>query len=347
MKIFSKTYNAFTTRQKEIVSEKLLDIKFPDWVRTIYLYEDSKTLGLYNHEEKSIGLNKRLIFQPQEIVEKVLFHELAHYISMHKYSQNIEPHGKEFKEACSKLNIEAVTKLNVSKELLDKKVNTKEDEVLSKVKKLFELSNSDNENEAELALNRANQLLTKYNLSFVRGEVEEIYQDVITKQKRRSRKWTLISILLRDLYGVFPVWNQGFKQVTLEISGRKENIEISKYVANYLDKEMERLYKKQKDSGVLSGATQKNSYFDGLISQYIDSVKYSQNKNLSDNESHSLVLVSKEAEDYARKLIYGKLRSRSSYSRHCKKANVEGRSDSKNLKIRQGLNKNSKIKLLS
>jgi Protein of unknown function (DUF2786) len=50
---------------------------------------------------------------------------------------------------------------------------TKE-EVLSKVRKLFELSNSPNENEAALAAAKARELLARYNLSIAELPTDEI-----------------------------------------------------------------------------------------------------------------------------------------------------------------------------
>ena len=46
------------------------------------------------------------------------------------------------------------------------------DQIIERIQKLLSLANSDNENEAQLAASKANELLTKYNLSL--QEVEGI-----------------------------------------------------------------------------------------------------------------------------------------------------------------------------
>ena len=91
-----------------------------------------------------------------------------------------------------------------------------------KIKKLFQLSNSPNENEAALALERAQKLMEEYNLTM--SEVEgvkdagsnDIIDEKYNEKAKRFKKWetVLFGGVCESQWEFFPdcLTNEGIKQ---------------------------------------------------------------------------------------------------------------------------------------
>ena len=117
----------------------------------------------------------------------------------------------------------------------------KSEAVIEKVRKLMSLAQNDNENEAALATLRANQLILKHNLDAQAADREgdaEYCVDLVLACRRSSPRSFAISHILREFL-VFPV----FTSVGLEVTGSRANVENSRYIADYLDRELRALWK--------------------------------------------------------------------------------------------------------
>lgn len=364
MLIFNQTINSFIQRQKERLEEIRKETHLASFiykVSEIYVSDNDDYLGMYEYNKRAIVLNKSLITMKQETVDHVLKHEYAHHCAMTKYGKGIEAHGKEFKEFCTILNIKPNAKVDIKKMDRENKSSIKEEAILEKVKKLFSLAESQNENEAKVALQKANELLTKHNLRYIEEEFEDIHQVDVYHGKQIVMKWRMIAHLLRELFDVYPVWSKKTREgVYLEINGTKDAVEIASYVSDFLDKEMELLFAKAKKEYNLKGRNAKHHYFDTLITSYVESVKKYQQEAIdkareeSKRESKELVhqekTLAEKKEDYfndIKSIVYGKgLRSTRYSLRSNQGARSAGRKDSGKLSIRSGLNKSSR-KLLN
>jgi len=112
--------------------------------------------------------------------------------------------------------------------------------IKEKIKKLLALSKSDNENEAAAALEKANELLSKYNLD----ETELYFNSVSTKYVKTYVPWkTVISNSVAWLYGVtkYKDTNNG----TLVFVGLDIYTFLAKEMFEYLIKTIDRTAKKQ------------------------------------------------------------------------------------------------------
>ena len=356
MLIFNETINIFIKKQKERLEQIKKYYKLEHYsISNIYISDTDKFLGEYHYDRNSIILNKKLIMMKQETIDHILKHEFAHHCSMKKYGKNIESHGKEFKFFCNILDIIPNAKINIDKMDSLNKSSIKEEEILIKVKKLFSLSESSNENEAKLALAKANDLLLKHNLKYINKDYSDIYQIIIYEGKQINHKWRMISYLLKELFDVYPVFSyQNRNGMHVELNGTKENLEIASYISCFLDKELDSFFEKAKKRENLKGRSAKINYFNSLIMHYVDSIKENQNKNLFNKKTESLIinkntLIEKKENffKHIKNIVYDK-KLKNSYSRYQsnEKASNAGKKDSKNLSIRKGMKGNNQ-KLLN
>jgi predicted metal-dependent hydrolase len=364
MLIFNESVNIFIKKQKERLVEIRKQYGLTAYnVSNIFISDTDKFLGEYHYNRKAIILSKSLMLMKQETIDHVLKHEFAHHCSLSKYGPAIDAHGKEFSDACRLMDIKPDAKVNINKMDSENNASLKEEAILEKVKKLFALAESQNENESKLALQKANDLLNKHNLKYVTESFGDIYQEVVYEGKQANQKWHMIAHLLRELFDVYPVFSYKTRiGVELEVNGTKESVEIASYVASFLDKEMEFLFKKAKKENNLKGRSARSNYFNALINNYISSVKKTngiqeENKNnVNEVESDSKELINQEKylakkkEDFfknIKKTVYGK-GLKKSYSRISRNqaASNAGKKDSSKLSIRSGVGSSSQ-KLLS
>ena len=120
--------------------------------------------------------------------------------------------------------------------------------IIAKIQKLFSLANSANENEAKAAMNMANTLLLKYNLSLqqvegyiVNYETRDIKKGVPTLKIHQK---LIIDILQKYFFVKCMVHSKpvdkNYHRVkylkTVQIIGTKENCDIASYIFVYLDR---------------------------------------------------------------------------------------------------------------
>lgn len=365
MKIYTETTFAFIEKCKSYVKEILnneTDIAFKKsritynqytFPLNIITFVDSQKIGYFDSSNYEIGLNSNLIFSVKEpVLKDILRHELAHYITMLKHG-DVLPHGKEFQSICQFYNWnKSISKASMNIELANNELtgDLKTEKMISKIKNLLRLSQSDNEHEAKLATVKANELMLKHNLERVscfknrdpESHEETIYIDTVyTSKKRNSKLSAIYSVLTHFL--VSPVINYTSEGVRLEIAGNKTNIEIGKYIAEFLNRELDKLWAIAKYKNNLKGLKQKNSFFAG-VARGFDQKMHQQNSNLSSQESSSLILIKEDLKIKTDK-IYGRLRSSTSKNTIDRTSLNLGQNAGKNLTIHKGLTSTNTKKL--
>ncbi len=111
------------------------------------------------------------------------------------------------------------------------------EKLISTVKKLLALSKSPNKAEAELAAQRAHELLEKYNLSINDIHEKEIYEGEI-RSGRSIKKWRslLINSVATYFYCRSLIYNDESGYYKIVFVGHKHNIIICKSIYDYLEK---------------------------------------------------------------------------------------------------------------
>ena len=153
---------------------------------------------------------------------------------------------------------------------------TKE-QVLSKVQKLFELSNSPNENEAALAASKARGLLARYNLSIADLPIEDVNSALAPKEAsvrvgKVVKNW--VKGLLLHVAEGFECQHiirrrQGCNTI-LSFIGTPADAEVAVYTFQFLYRQLHRLAERslpglKKQNRGWSTVALKHAYLDGAV----------------------------------------------------------------------------------
>ena len=241
-------------------------------------FEHPQHLGEFDPNFYRISINKDLMkTEYQELLDDVLRHEIAHYLSYIRHGEKGLGHGLEFRSICREFN----WSMEVSSAVLYFEPSVGDatsEKMVEKVKKLLRLASSSNLYESELATLKANELLLKHQLTedaiFSNGDEEErLYIAQCLFFKKGNGKVDAILEILRTFF-VEPVLNYGVHSKYLEVMGKKTNVEISLYVAKFLDTQLERLWKEVKvQNKDLVGQRAKDSFMRGVAKGYLSKQK--------------------------------------------------------------------------
>ena len=314
------------------------------------VFEHDSHLGFFNHRLYQVGLNKRLLLiSDTSLILDTIRHELAHLITFLNYGRSVDDHGREYRETCKNYGWDeevflAKTELK-SKLPHFEKQEKKHDKLKSKITKLLSLANSDNENEARLATVKANELLIKFNLTHeeISDDEPETFLHKVLEGARVSAKSKAIYEILTT-FNVQPVFNHSKGYYYLEVIGARENVELADYIASYLDRELEIIWKRtKKENPSLKGSASKNSFFRGLAIGYKEKIEESQKETFNKKE---LIVLKKDLQKRVNS-VYQKLgHSSSSRVKDDVQSSRLGKKSGKNLNIRGALSSVNPIKLL-
>lgn len=134
--------------------------------------------------------------------------------------------------------------------------------IIDKIKKLFALSNSPVEEEAASALNKAKELLVKYDIEY--EKIEEAKENVIERIVLKSRdiidwQYKLIECITNSTFTEAIVETEE-KNKTVIIIGRKINVIAAVNLYDYLENKYGKITKRKYDNTV-----DENSYGLGKI----------------------------------------------------------------------------------
>ncbi len=358
MKIFSQTTHSFVLKLekflKEIITQEVglkvrrsrFEYQAHSYPLHVVCFISKSSLGFFDPHSYQIGLNYQLMLKAKDkVLKDILRHEFAHYLCFVEQADDQRPHGPYFQEVCKRYNWEAcVSKASLDIELANHyEGHLANEKILTKIKALLSLAQSDNIHEAQLATLKANQLLLKYNLENLDKNIHEtyIYTDRVLSAKRKNAKINAIYDILKHFL-VRPVLVYGHKKVFLEVCGSKENIELAFYIADFLDQELERLWNQQSQ---LKGLAAKNSFFYGVAKGFEEKMQTTQ-KDFSVSEKKALIRL-KDDLDQKLNLVYRRLSSTSGHGSFQADAYSKGKKTGKNLTINSALKNQSKTKFLT
>jgi hypothetical protein len=166
------------------------------------------------------------------------------------------------------------------------------------------LSSSPNQFEAEVALQKAHHLMTKYNIKTVAEERQSEYalRPVGLAWGKIPSYVSIISNIVKEFYFVKTIripyshvrgmktTKNGYK--TIELFGKPENLEIAEYVFHFLLTQGEILWAKFKsERAFIRGIYSKTSYLTGLYMGYQQKLEDEHDviEEELDEESYSLI----------------------------------------------------------
>lgn len=225
--------------------------------------------------------------------------------------------------------------------------------IKDKIEKLLNLSMSDNEHEASLALERALKLMNEHNIT-----QEEVYrQNFINKELIINNKilpdWKVnLYSAMANVAGCIFTWRNGTK-VKAQITGRERDVENAIYLCEFLVREVERQEKlKRKElkaKGMISTNLSKylKSFKQGIIKIVFTKLYEKQNQFFSSQKETGLICLNieskiKESKDF----LKGKFRPHSTKANIDKRAEADGILAGKEIELNQAVSKQDEIKMI-
>lgn len=222
--------------------------------------------------------------------------------------------------------------------------------IKEKIEKLLNMSMSENEHEARLALDKALKLMNRHNIT----------KDEVYRQQMISRVYPLDKIYrmpdwLSSLYGTMSIlsgcaftWSNGWKggrTATARITGRERDVENAFYLITFLYKKINNLTKEY--TKYLTGDNKRlinKSYKMGLI--YTISLRLSEQQDVFFNEQvkgTDLICVDiktkiADADKFLKDLLNGKIKEVNSKAKYDRKSLEDGKEDGNNIELNQAVN---------
>ncbi len=263
-----------------------------------------RQLGCWIPAARVIQISSKLIQNHSwDKVLMVLKHEMAHQVCSEVYGLKKSGHGRKFQEACAALGLPAP--YNRSRGDLEsvvagppEKTETAEGRrLLQRVKKLLALAGSNNEHEAASAMQRANYLLTRYNLDLPENRENSGYRRVTidTRGKQMPTCRRLLCAILRDHFFVQVIFatlydaRQCCSYKTIELLGRVENVSIAEYCYHFLEYQLHVLWNANRHRYRGHARTARNSYYLGLLQGFAETMAQGQTPKRLVRESNGAV----------------------------------------------------------
>lgn len=288
---------------RQIVFQYRLPLQMP----VIALTETPSLWGRWDPLQRTIELKSQLVYEHSwDTVLYVLKHEMAHQIVNEVFKIADAGHQESFHRACDLLQLPPFFRRgsgDLTKDGSWQNSHGKSDKmttVIQKIQKLFLLSSSPNPAEAALALERAQELMYRYNVheSLVHESPENFkYIVVDTGKSRLSPIYSHLASLLIEHYNVDVIFTKTFnvsllKPVqALEIYGRESQVVVAEYVLHYLLRTLEELWQGYSQSKKQRSSYLKKSFQLGILNGFANALK--RNKSSQEDSMQGLVATQK------------------------------------------------------
>ena len=224
-----------------------------------------------------------------------------------------ESHGPLFKEACEKLGVadwarKAESELKTLKPLGEVHKTEEENRLLNRVEKLLALATSTNEHEALQAMQKVQEIYTKYNFDPIENKKRAQYISTIifTQKKRLERYQYVICSILSEHFFVEVIHASLYeaKKTTeykvIELLGTKENVQMAEYVYHFLINQTEIFwngYKKERNKNPRA----RRSFCLGVVSGFRDKLDKHRDQLIRSDIAMALVVKQdKELEGFVK-----------------------------------------------
>ena len=305
-----KLIDVFYKIQGRLEEDYSINLKTPNFEISP---EINNTLGEWNPERRLIRIALKLFYtQPFSVIEETLRHEVAHQIVTEIFHED-KPgvsHGEAFSKACALLGIDDERTLNENEWLTSSNL----DPVVEKIRKIVDKAHCEaaSEKEAEIFLQKAQELMVKYNLKQCQLEAKErifVTRPVSKLYKKMPNYLFALTRLLNDHYFVKSIksyvsvtspetFEEGMKyEYYMELFGEPSNVEIAGYIFNVILHQSDNLWEKFKKERKrlkrpIRGMYTKGSYIRGVIAGYEDKLNTQKEYLASKNtEYHALIHV--------------------------------------------------------
>lgn len=236
---------------REVERAKLQDLMEPP----IFRLSTTRNWGRWEPHTRVLSIQARLAVRHRHHPDflDTVRHEMAHqYVSEVVKTCNETPHGPTWRRAAKMFRADPKA---TAKDTLDEEcayATEKDSRVVRRIRKLLALSDSTEENEAELAAMRAQELMQRHHIeSLSASEGKWDFRTLGKPRKRRPQWLQLISMILQNHYKVQCIWlphtdlnvpdekrakvkKGGNRAFVLEVTGTPANCEIAEHVFDFL-----------------------------------------------------------------------------------------------------------------
>ncbi|NVB83454.1 MAG: DUF2786 domain-containing protein [Kofleriaceae bacterium] len=238
----------------------------------LVLVDTQKRLGQWSRATRTLELSRQLVFdKPWLEVTSVLEHEMAHqFVDEVLEIRNETAHGPTFQRVCTERGIDA--RAAGAPVPSDPAEAAAIDRALDKIRKLLALAGSENQNEAEIAMQRAHALMLRYNIEqaqTARSQYE--VRHLGEPQKRANGVEVDIMGLLAEFFFVevirVPVYvaQAGEHAAVYEVIGTLANVEMAAHVHAFLLATAERLWQENRTDARVKSGRDRLAYQSGVI----------------------------------------------------------------------------------
>lgn len=228
------------------------------------------------------------------------------------------------------------------------------DKIKEKIEKLLNLSMSDNEHEASLALERALKLMNEHNISKDEVYKQNFVSHEINFEVYRLQDWNVeLYSGMANVSGCMFTWINGFNNKARgNITGRERDVENAVYLANFLSREIsrqEKIKKKElKERGIRGSelASYIKGFKKGIIKSVFTKLWNQQTKFFNQQKQEAgLVLMDIESKIKDSEAFFGdKFEVYESKAKTDKRAEADGILTGKDITINQAVARQDEIK---
>ncbi|MGM0427974.1 MAG: SprT-like domain-containing protein [Thermodesulfobacteriota bacterium] len=218
-----------------------------------------------------------------DVTLNVFKHEMAHQIVTDIFGA-ADGHGPVFDRACNMIGVPHEFRGSggdLPRKLLDfrdQEIASEHVTMLEKVRKLLSLACSHNEHEALLAMEKAHQLIEKYNIERIEQDqaARFVYAIINHRRKRVENYQRMVCRILQAHFFVDVIYSYLYHPLdcrtyrTIELLGTVENVRIAEYVYYFLLNQMEVLWKRHKRKSAARSVGNKRSYRLGVLKGFQD-----------------------------------------------------------------------------
>ncbi|MCP5003540.1 MAG: DUF2786 domain-containing protein [Planctomycetes bacterium] len=330
------------------------------YLPNLELSDSERILGRWRGGSyRSLSISISLInAYPWELVQDVLFHEMAHqYVDEVLGMRDSTPHGEVFKKICHEHGIDHTATGDVQTWTAKRKDRAtlcpENHKLLDRVHKLLALAQSPNEHEAQNAMTKAHELLLRHNLSLSDMQTSGNYiHKQIGDVGRSNPIKSIISSIISRFFFVETIWTFSYDRQrnrsgrVLEIYGTTENVEMAEYVYEYLQNISDLLWVEHRKQKNLTGNRHRRTFIHGVLNGFyrkLDSQKL-------ENQTRSLVWKGDpRLKDFFHRRNPKLVRTSSRFTKSCQDAYDSGINQGKNLVIQKGIREkgNGEVRLLT
>ncbi|MDR2549700.1 MAG: SprT-like domain-containing protein [Desulfobulbus sp.] len=250
-----------------------------------------RQLGSWSAADRRLALSPVLIGRhPWNVTLQVLKHEMAHQMCSELHGREDAGHGALFRECCLQLGLDAPFH-RASGDLAEgiaaldsgSASTEKGRQIIARVRKLLALGASDNEHEAALAVQRAEELLARHRLDFdgLAEDQELVHRTINTGGRTLAMYRKAICAILEGCFGVRvicaslydPQADCSFK--TIELLGREEEVAVAEHCYHFLENRLHTLWQRHRQEFAGHGRIARKSYFLGLLAGFRETLERS------------------------------------------------------------------------